>query len=141
MSQPPSGSGRSSSSHPVEEITVSLAGLTISGDNNQINLVVASSSRPSPGGSGSDSAAASSAPRPAGRAPRRRWYVIARSPRQPELRGLWHCEWAYLEAKLPGGRLFGSGCKPCKGFDAEGPARQLWDELQPEVAPELHVQP
>ena len=131
-------------SSTVDGISASLAGLSITGDHNTVVVVLGSPNTAS--GSDSQNAApkakAAAKRQPAARRPaaRKRWYVIAYSPRAAGLVGIWHCSWPYLAAKLPGGQLFGSACRPCKGFDDEASAHELWGQLLPETVATVHVE-
>ena len=51
------------------------------------------------------------------------YYVIFTVPKDREdLLGIHHCSWPHLVEKLPGGKLFGSGCADCKKYDTEDEA-------------------
>ena len=65
---------------------------------------------------------------PTPKARRVRWYCVPHVPNQglQHLLGLWNTDWATLEASLPGGRLFGSGCNGVKGFDSRQGALDWW---------------
>jgi len=62
-------------------------------------------------------------------------YVVFRCPRAAHLRGIWVCEWHILEARLPGGQLFGSGAR-LRRYSSLGEAEEAWAQAFPEeVAP------
>jgi len=132
------------------DLCAAFARLRVTGNNNhiQININTGSGSSPSSSGgpTGRDGAPGESAPVAApgakakGRQDLRRFYVIFKCSRDPSVCGLWHCTWAYLACRLPGGQLWGSTASPCKGFDSEALALAYWEAHIPEKSPARHEQ-
>ena len=127
----------------VEALTASLSGVHIEGDGNKlcINLSLAGhADTPTPT---SVHTASTPAPKAGGKAKTsrkgKRFYVIVKSKEDPSLKGLWEAEWRALEAKFPGGRLFGSGCWPCQACDRWEAALRLWTAHLPEQTPTHHT--
>jgi len=54
-----------------------------------------------------------------------RYYAVVSGP--ASLLGVWHAQWATLEAVLPGGKLFGSGVR-LFGYDTQSEADGKWFE-------------
>ena len=52
-----------------------------------------------------------------------RYHAVTSGP--PHLFGVWHVQWATLEARLPGGRLCGSGLR-LFGFNIQVDADRRW---------------
>jgi hypothetical protein len=52
-------------------------------------------------------------------------YAVTSGP--PHLLGVWHVQWATLEARLPGGRLCGSGLRRF-GFKIQVDADRRWGD-------------
>ena len=127
----------------VEAVTARLEGLHIEGHGNHvcINLSLSGNTdTPTP-----TSVHTASTPAPKAQAKARpsrkgkRFYVIVKSKEDPSLKGIWEAEWWALEAKFPGGRMPGSGCWPCKGFDSLEAATKLWTVHLPEETPIHHT--
>ena len=128
------------------DLCAAFARLRVRGDNNHIQINISTGSGSSPSSSrgplGRDGASGASAAKakagPQGRALHqdlRRYYVIFKCSRNPSVCGLWHCTWAFLACRLPGGKLWGSTASPCKGFDSEALALAYWEAHIPEGAP------
>ena len=137
-----------SSGDPVQDISSSLQNLHISGSGNSVvlNFTVQTDTSRSAGSAvqdggsvGTSQAADQGVSGDRAPSPRRRYYVVARTGRgASSLRGIWHCPWYRLEARLPGKKLFGSGCRPCKGFDDWADALACWESYCPEESPVVH---
>jgi len=54
-----------------------------------------------------------------------RFYAVVSGP--SSLLGVWHAQWAIVEAALPGGKLFGSGVR-LFGYDTQSEADEKWFE-------------
>ena len=79
------------------------------------------------------------AARPKRQAPKRNDVVWSVPSGSEHLLGIWVCQWTFLAAALPGGRLAGSGVV-LKSFDSYLGALEFWTEKRdPDVAP-LHEQ-
>jgi len=52
-------------------------------------------------------------------------YVVFSCRRAAHLRGIWVCDWPVLEARLPGGQLFGSGAR-LRRYNSVGAAEEAW---------------
>ena len=64
-------------------------------------------------------------------------YVVFGCRRAPNLCGIWVCDWAILEARLPGGQLFGSGAR-LRRYESVGAAEEAWARAFPEEAAPRH---
>ena len=127
------------SNDEVNKVTTALGGLNITGSGNTVRIAINTSSS----SSGNPLRAASKAATKA--APKRaaagvggageRYYVITRCSRRPEVVGIWHASWERVCRELPGGQLFGSTARPCKGVDTLEEAIEIWSEARPEEAP------
>ena len=127
----------------VGALSARLSELHIEGEGNNvcINVTISGSAdTPRPTSAPTASAPASKA---AGKAKTsgkgKRFYVICKSKTEPALKGIWEAEWRALEDKLPGGRLCGSGCYPCQGFDSWEDAAKFWTAQLPEESPPHHT--
>ena len=120
----------------LRELSAQLSDLHIGGSGNSVTINVTVSGR-------GDSSRAAPAPKAAAKAKAAakppRFYVICYSPKKLELKGIWEARWGPLAQLLPGGCLFGSGCRPCRGFDTWEEAVACWEGLLPEESPQRHI--
>ena len=118
----------------LTELCAQLSDLSVSGSGNTVNINITVNSSPRP----SSSATTKQAPKAtresnpsASGVPPKRYYVICSSPKAPELKGIWEAHWAEFAPLLPGGQLFGSGCKPCSGHNSWRDAVDKWEKRLP----------
>ena len=129
----------SSRDDDISEITAAVGELTINGSGNSVHINVGTggSSRrhplPAAGKAASKAAPKRAAARGAGGS--ERYYVIAECSRRPEAIGIWKATWGRVCQELPGGQLFGSTARPCKGVDTLEEAIEIWAEWRPEESP------
>ena len=118
---------------PVDRLVDALRGLRIWGTGNHVHITIVAAA---------GEVAAQPAPKAKAKAASshggRRFYVIVECRRRPDLVGVWHASWSELCVQLPGGQLFGSTARPCKGFDSLEEAQRLWGQLRPGVVAKIH---
>ena len=134
------------SEEAIRVLAAALQRLNIQGHRNTVSITITSVAVPKASSSTADSQNTSAERTPTTesahlheiRSNNVPFYVIAVSPKDTSLIGVWEAKWRELVQRLPGGALPGSGCRPCRGFDTLEKATEYWCTLKPKVAPTFH---